>query len=116
MLCGSGLKAVALGVQSIRNGDAAIVVAGGQESMSKVNNSYDRCLAFWETRHHGNQLRQISKFSLDLLPPANEVWGKVMFLHLSVSHSVHMGSGVYTPQADTPQAETRQTPPWAETP
>ena len=25
-----------------------------------------------------------------LLPPANEVWGKVMFLHLSVSHSVHL--------------------------
>ena len=24
-----------------------------------------------------------------LLPPANEIWGKVMFLHLSVSHSVH---------------------------
>ena len=29
------------------------------------------------------------------LPPANEVWGKVIFVHLSVSHSVH--SGVYTP-------------------
>ena len=25
------------------------------------------------------------------LPPADEVWGKVMFLHLSVSHSVHRG-------------------------
>ena len=25
------------------------------------------------------------------LPPANEVWGKVMFLHLSVIHSVHEG-------------------------
>ena len=25
------------------------------------------------------------------LQPANEVWGKVMFLHLSVSHSVHRG-------------------------
>ena len=25
------------------------------------------------------------------LPPANEVWGKVMFLHLSVSHSVLQG-------------------------
>jgi acetyl-CoA C-acetyltransferase len=34
MLCGSGLKSVAMGVQSITNGDAAIVVAGGQESMS----------------------------------------------------------------------------------
>ena len=31
------------------------------------------------------------------LPPANEVWGKVLFLHLSVSHSVHSGhrSGQY---------------------
>ncbi|OAN65820.1 acetyl-CoA C-acetyltransferase [Sphingomonas sp. TDK1] len=33
-VCGSGLRAVALGFQSIRNGDAAIIVAGGQESMS----------------------------------------------------------------------------------
>ncbi len=33
-LCGSGLRAVALGAQAILNGDSAIVVAGGQESMS----------------------------------------------------------------------------------
>ncbi|GFZ85424.1 acetyl-CoA acetyltransferase [Elstera cyanobacteriorum] len=33
-LCGSGLRAVALGFQAIRNGDASIIVAGGQESMS----------------------------------------------------------------------------------
>jgi acetyl-CoA C-acetyltransferase len=33
-LCGSGLRAVALGLQQIVNGDAKIVVAGGQESMS----------------------------------------------------------------------------------
>ncbi|HVZ91098.1 MAG TPA: acetyl-CoA C-acetyltransferase [Rhizomicrobium sp.] len=33
-LCGSGLRAVALGYQQIVNGDAKIVVAGGQESMS----------------------------------------------------------------------------------
>lgn len=35
MLCGSGLKSVALGFQAIRNGDSSIVVAGGQESMTK---------------------------------------------------------------------------------
>ena len=35
-LCGSGLRAVALGCQAIRNGDAEIVVAGGQESMSQA--------------------------------------------------------------------------------
>ncbi|PWL16825.1 acetyl-CoA C-acetyltransferase [Falsochrobactrum shanghaiense] len=33
-LCGSGLRAVALGMQQILAGDAKIVVAGGQESMS----------------------------------------------------------------------------------
>ena len=33
-LCGSGLRAVALGMQQIATGDARIVVAGGQENMS----------------------------------------------------------------------------------
>ena len=33
-VCGSGLKAVMLGAQAIATGDAEIVVAGGQESMS----------------------------------------------------------------------------------
>ncbi|ATN36362.1 acetyl-CoA acetyltransferase [Rhizobium sp. ACO-34A] len=33
-LCGSGLRAVALGMQQIASGDATIIVAGGQESMS----------------------------------------------------------------------------------
>jgi acetyl-CoA C-acetyltransferase len=33
-LCGSGLRAVALGYQAILNGDSQMVVAGGQESMS----------------------------------------------------------------------------------
>jgi acetyl-CoA C-acetyltransferase len=33
-LCGSGLRAVALGMQQISSGDANIIVAGGQESMS----------------------------------------------------------------------------------
>jgi len=35
-LCGSGLRAVALGYQQILNGDASVVVAGGQESMSQA--------------------------------------------------------------------------------
>jgi acetyl-CoA C-acetyltransferase len=34
-ICGSGLRAVALGMQQIKTGDATIVVAGGQESMSQ---------------------------------------------------------------------------------
>jgi acetyl-CoA C-acetyltransferase len=35
-LCGSGLRAVALGMQQIANGDASIIAAGGQESMSRA--------------------------------------------------------------------------------
>ncbi len=35
-LCGSGLRAVAIGLQQIVNGDAAIIVAGGQELMSQA--------------------------------------------------------------------------------
>ena len=34
-VCGSGLRTVALGMQAIKNGDASIVVVGGQESMSQ---------------------------------------------------------------------------------
>ena len=33
-VCGSGLRAVALAAQAIQTGDATVVVAGGQESMS----------------------------------------------------------------------------------
>src|SRR3954471_22468979 len=35
-ICGSGLRAVALGAQQIADGSANIVVAGGQESMSQA--------------------------------------------------------------------------------
>jgi acetyl-CoA C-acetyltransferase len=35
-LCGSGLRAVAMGFRAIQSGDADIVVAGGQESMSQA--------------------------------------------------------------------------------
>jgi acetyl-CoA C-acetyltransferase len=35
-VCGSGLRAVAEGMKSIRNGDATIVIAGGQESMTQA--------------------------------------------------------------------------------
>jgi acetyl-CoA C-acetyltransferase len=36
MVCGSGLKAVMLASQSIRAGDADVIVAGGMESMSRA--------------------------------------------------------------------------------
>lgn len=43
MVCGSGLKAVCLGAQSILAGEASVVVAGGMESMSRVG---------YESRRH----------------------------------------------------------------
>ena len=36
MLCGSGLKAVVLGYQAVSSDRTAVVIAGGQESMSQV--------------------------------------------------------------------------------
>ena len=36
-VCGSGLKALHLGTQAIRCGDAEVIIAGGQESMSLSN-------------------------------------------------------------------------------
>ncbi|HJP21720.1 MAG: acetyl-CoA C-acetyltransferase [Alphaproteobacteria bacterium] len=36
MVCGSGLRAVALGAQAIREGEGEIVLAGGQESMTQA--------------------------------------------------------------------------------
>lgn len=39
-LCGSGLKAVCLGYQAIKSGDSQIVIAGGQENMSRSPHAY----------------------------------------------------------------------------
>ncbi|KAK3096901.1 hypothetical protein FSP39_004591 [Pinctada imbricata] len=36
MLCGSGLRAIVMGTQAIKEGSAKVVVAGGQENMSKA--------------------------------------------------------------------------------
>ncbi|PFX33747.1 acetyl-CoA acetyltransferase, cytosolic-like [Stylophora pistillata] len=36
MLCGSGLKAVALGYQAVLRDESAVIIAGGQESMSQA--------------------------------------------------------------------------------
>jgi len=53
-LCGSGLKAITLGVQAIRLGDADMIVAGGMESMT--NAPYVVPGARWGTRMGAAQL------------------------------------------------------------
>ena len=51
-LCGSGLRAVAIGMQQIANGDADIIVAGGQESMSMAPHA-----AHLRARHQDGRLQ-----------------------------------------------------------
>lgn len=48
MVCGSGLKAVILGAQAIRSGDANLIVVGGQENMSQA----PHCISM----RHGKQM------------------------------------------------------------
>ena len=55
----------------------------------------------------------VSKNFDTLLPPANEVWGKVIFLHQSVSDSVHGGVSAWAPLPR--QTPPGQTPPQADT-
>ncbi|MFA6233530.1 MAG: acetyl-CoA C-acetyltransferase [Bacteroidota bacterium] len=50
-VCGSGLKAVMLGAQAIMTGDAEIVVAGGQESMSNSPYYLDRARTGYNFGH-----------------------------------------------------------------
>jgi len=50
-VCGSGLKAVMLGAQAIRLGDAEIVVAGGMESMSNAPYVLDKARAGYRMGH-----------------------------------------------------------------
>jgi acetyl-CoA C-acetyltransferase len=49
--CGSGLKAIALGADSIRLGRASIVLAGGMESMSQVPFMLDRAREGYRLGH-----------------------------------------------------------------
>lgn len=51
MICGSGLKSVCLGMQSIGAGDSRIVVAGGMENMSKVR-TFGRLCSSTANSHH----------------------------------------------------------------
>ena len=55
MLCGSGLRSVAMAMQAIKCGDADIIVAGGQESMSQVSRYILLCQTphiIIETQHY----------------------------------------------------------------
>lgn len=50
-VCGSSLKAVMLGAQSISNGEAEVVVAGGMESMSRAPYILDRARIGYRLGH-----------------------------------------------------------------
>ena len=46
-VCGSGLRAIVLGAQAIASGDATVVVAGGQESMSQAPHALSGSRSGW---------------------------------------------------------------------
>src|SRR5579884_3181376 len=50
-VCGSGLKAVALGAQAIRLGDASVVVAGGMENMTRAPYLLDKARSGYRMGH-----------------------------------------------------------------
>ena len=60
---------------------------------SFIEKAYSLGASYNRTRCKLNlkELRFIYIKRSDFLPPANKVWGKVMFLHLSVSQSVYRG-------------------------
>ncbi|RMG33023.1 MAG: thiolase family protein, partial [Methanobacteriota archaeon] len=62
-VCGSGLKAVMLATQSIRLGDASIVVAGGMESMSNAPYLLDKA-RFGYRLGHGSVVDSMIKDGL----------------------------------------------------
>lgn len=55
LVCGSGLKAVQQAVQAIRSGDAQVVIAGGQESMSNAPYLIDGARAGLRVGHSSMQ-------------------------------------------------------------
>ena len=69
-VCGSGLKAVMLAVQSIRAGDAETVVAGGMESMSRAPYLLFGARAGWK---FGDQ-KVVDEMAHDGLTCAFEGW------------------------------------------
>lgn len=50
-VCGSALKAITIGVQAIRSGDAEIIVAGGMESMSRAPYLLDKARTGYRLGH-----------------------------------------------------------------
>ena len=63
---------------------------------------------FKSTKHYQKLTCEINLVFVRYLPPANEVWGKVMFLHMSVI--------LFTGGWVSAHCMLRHTPPWADTP
>lgn len=71
MVCGSGLKAVCLGAQSIQAGESTVVVAGGMESMSRVG-----------TKRSFEEAYELGK-------GANRSFNRLLFIYSGSSHSAN---------------------------
>lgn len=77
-VCGSGLKAVMMGAQAIRCGDAQVVVAGGMESMSRAPYMLERARAGYRMGHATVQDAMIH----------DGLWDHVNNFHMGISNDL----------------------------
>ncbi len=77
-VCGSGLKAVMMGAQAIRCGDAQVVVAGGMESMSRAPYMLERARAGYRMGHATVQDAMIH----------DGLWDHVNDFHMGISNDL----------------------------
>lgn len=77
-VCGSGLKAVMMGAQAIRCGDAEVVVAGGMESMSRAPYMLERARTGYRMGHGTVQDAMIH----------DGLWDHVNDFHMGISNDL----------------------------
>jgi acetyl-CoA C-acetyltransferase len=77
-VCGSGLKAVMMGAQAIRCGDAEVVVAGGMESMSRAPYMLERARTGYRMGHGTVQDAMLQ----------DGLWDHVNDFHMGISNDL----------------------------
>ncbi|MCM7530811.1 acetyl-CoA C-acetyltransferase [Enterobacter quasiroggenkampii] len=99
LVCGAGLKAVQLAAQTIRCGDAEVVIAGGQESMSNAPYLLDGARSGLRFGHTGLQDSMIT----------DGLWDAFNDYHMGITaENVARQYGISREQQDTFAARSQQ--------
>lgn len=91
LVCGAGLKAVQLAAQAIRSGDAGVVIAGGQESMSNAPYLLDGARSGLRFGHTGLQDSMIT----------DGLWDAFNDYHMGITAKTLPGSTVFPANSRT---------------